>query len=99
MMAARSGGQVELYVDLMTAGMVAVKHLPRSRLRDSPQAYQEAWPGGGAKHPRWPAVAHHAPNGTSSKHVQKQIQQHGWSLILAGEVENPWKEIEIMTPG
>lgn len=58
MMAARSGGQVELYVDLMTAGMVAVKHLPRSRLRDSPQAYQEAWP---------------------------------------GEVENPWKEIEIMT--
>ena len=57
MMAARSGGQVELYQDLMTAGTVAVKHLPRSRLRDSPQAYQDAWP---------------------------------------GEVENPWKEIEIM---
>ena len=60
MMAARSGGQVELYHDLMTAGTVAVKHLPRSRLRDSPQAYQEAWP---------------------------------------GEVENPWKEIEIMKLG
>jgi len=57
MMAARSGGQVELYYDLMTGGSVAVKHLPRSRLRDSPQSYQEAWP---------------------------------------GEVENPWKEIEIM---
>lgn len=60
MMAARSGGQVELYQDLMTAGTVAVKHLPRSRLRDSPQAYQDAWP---------------------------------------GEVENPWKEIEIMRLG
>ena len=60
MMAARSGGQVELYYDLMTGGSVAVKHLPRSRLRDSPQSYQEAWP---------------------------------------GEVENPWKEIEIMRLG
>jgi len=57
MLAARSGGQVELYLDFMTGGTVAVKHLPHSRLRDSPQAYHEAWP---------------------------------------GEVENPWKEIEIM---
>ena len=48
MMAARSGGQIELYLDLMTAGTVAVKHLPRQRLRDSPQAYQEAWPGKGS---------------------------------------------------
>ncbi|CAJ1454015.1 unnamed protein product [Effrenium voratum] len=58
MMAARSGGQVELHLDLMTGGTVAVKHVPRSRLRESPQAYQEAWP---------------------------------------GEVENPWKEIEILS--
>jgi hypothetical protein len=49
-----------MFFDLMTGGSVAVKHLPRSRLRDSPQSYQEAWP---------------------------------------GEVENPWKEIEIMRLG
>jgi serine/threonine protein kinase len=44
MPAPQSGGQVELHLDRMTGQTVAVKRFPHVWLRDSPQAYNEAYP-------------------------------------------------------
>lgn len=44
MLAPRSGGQIELHIDRMTGMTVAVKHVPQVRIRESPQAYNRAFP-------------------------------------------------------
>jgi len=42
--APRSGGQIELYMDRMTGASVVGKRVPRSRMRESPQAFRAAFP-------------------------------------------------------
>lgn len=44
MQAPRSGGQVELHLDYVTGAVIVVKRVPWHRIRESPEAFRQAFP-------------------------------------------------------